>query len=332
MIDATLPLVDLHRHLDGNVRAQTILELARRHNVALPAADLVGLTPHVQITGNEPDLMQFLAKLDWGIKVLGDLDAVNRVAYENMEDLARAGIDYAELRFSPHYMAMSHGLPMEGVIEAVIDGVERGQRNLPVKANLIGILSRTFGVEACQRELEACLAFRQRLVALDLAGDELGQPGHLFESHFAQARDAGLQITVHAGEAGGAQNVWHAIEALGAQRIGHGVKAIEDPSLLEYMAKHRIVVESCLTSNLQTSTVASLDQHPVKAFLEAGVLATLNTDDPAVEGIELGYEYQVQAPKAGLSAEQIRQLQRNGVEAAFLSSSERKALLTSKQG
>ncbi|HBC2076095.1 TPA: adenosine deaminase, partial [Vibrio cholerae] len=145
--------------------------------------------------------------------------------------------------------------------------------------------------------------------------------------HFKQVRDAGLHVTVHAGEAAGPESMWQAIRDLGATRIGHGVKAIHDPKLMDYLAQHRIGIESCLTSNLQTSTVDSLATHPLKRFLEHGILACINTDDPAVEGIELPYEYEVAAPQAGLSQEQIRQAQLNGLELAFLSDSEKKALL-----
>ena len=142
MIDRSLPLTDLHRHLDGNIRAQTILELGQQHGIALPATTLEQLRPHVQIVEAEPSLLAFLSKLDWGVKVLADYEACRRVAYENVEDLRRAEIDYAELRFSPWYMAMSHGLDPQGVVEAVIDGVQAGCRDFGRKANLIGIMSR----------------------------------------------------------------------------------------------------------------------------------------------------------------------------------------------
>ncbi len=326
MITKNLPLTDLHRHLDGNIRTQTILDLGTKFGVKLPANNIIDLTPHVQIVEAEPSLVAFLSKLDWGVAVLGDLDACRRVAYENVEDALNAQIDYAELRFSPYYMAMKHNLPVEGVVEAVVDGVKAGIRDFGIKANLIGIMSRTFGTEACQQELNAILSQRDNIVAVDLAGDELGQPGELFTSHFKQVRDSGLNITVHAGEAAGPESMWQAIQDLGATRIGHGVKAIQDPKLMDYLAEHKIGIESCLTSNIQTSTVESLQNHPLKQFLEHGVLACLNTDDPAVEGIELPHEYEVAAPQAGLSQEQIRQAQINGLELAFLSDSEKQAL------
>ena len=326
MIDTSLPLTDIHRHLDGNIRPQTILELGRQHNIVLPADSLEALIPHVQVTSTEPDLVSFLSKLDWGVKVLASLDSVRRVAFENIEDAARNGLHYVELRFSPGYMAMTHQLPVAGVVEAVIAGVQEGCKTFGVEARLIGIMSRTFGETACLQELEALLAHRDHITALDLAGDELGFPGSLFLSHFNRARDAGWRITVHAGEAAGAESIWQAIRELGAERIGHGVKAIEDRALMDFLAEQRIGIESCLTSNIQTSTVSSLSVHPLKTFLEHGILASLNTDDPGVQGVDIIHEYNVAAPAAGLSREQIRQAQINGLEIAFLSDAEKKAL------
>lgn len=326
MITPQLPLTDIHRHLDGNIRASTILDLGRAFNCGLPADDIESLRPHVQVMSNEPDLVSFLQKLDWGVKVLGDLDACRRIAYENIEDALRAGIDYTELRFSPGYMAMTHKLPIAGVVEAVIDGVQAGCREFGISAKLIGIMSRTFGEHACEQELAAILAHREQIVAVDLAGDELGFPGERFLNHFQRARDAGLRITVHAGEAAGPESIWQAIQQLGAERIGHGVKAVQDPALMDYLAEHGIGIESCLTSNIQTSTVADLRHHPLKQFLQHGVMASINTDDPAVQGIELAHEYEVAAPAAGLTPAEIRQAQENGLYMAFLSDDEKRAL------
>jgi len=326
MINHNLPLTDIHRHLDGNIRIETILQLGRKFNLPLPATTIESLRPFVQVVETQPDLMSFLSKLDWGVAVLGDLDACYQVAYENVEDAKNARIDYTELRFSPYYMAMKHNLPIQGVVEAVIAGVAAGSKDFNVKTNLIGILSRTFGIEACQLELAGLLSQKDKLVAIDLAGDELGQPGEQFVKHFKKVRDADLRVTVHAGEAAGAVSIWQAIQALGAERIGHGVKAIEDPKLMDYLAVNDIGIESCITSNIQTSTISDITQHPIKQFLDHGIMASINTDDPAVEGIELPFEYEVAAIDAGLSLEQITQAQINGLDIAFLSTQEKQAL------
>jgi adenosine deaminase len=336
LIDERFPLIDLHRHLDGSVRLQTILDLGLEHGVPLPASDVEGLRPHVQMVGHDaegvtvPGVMAFIAKFQWMIAILVDYDACRRIAYENVEDAFREGIDYVELRFSPWFMAKPHGLDPTGVVEAVVDGVEAGARDHPVEVNLIGIISRTYGVETAWRELEALLHYREGLAALDLAGDEANWPGELFTEHFHRGREAGLQITVHAGESAGPDSIWQALRQLGATRIGHAVTALEDPLLLDYMARHQIGVESSLTSNVQTRTVSNYAEHPIRHFVDRELLVTLNTDDPGISAIDLRHEYEVAAPAAGLTPEQIRQVQRNALAVAFLSDEERADLVSTK--
>jgi len=331
MFNNQLPLIDLHRHLDGNIRPKTIWQLAQKNNIKLPEDNFEAFIPHVQISDSEADLMAFLKKLDWGVGVLKTLDDVVRIGFENVEDAYLANIDYAELRFSPYYIAMTHKLPIEGVVEAIIEGVNIGRKKFPTQVNLIGILSRTFGVEHCQNELNALLAFKDDLVAIDLAGDEYNFPGTLFESHFQQVNDAGLNVSVHAGEAAGPESVWHAIKTLGATRIGHGVACATDQGLMDYMRENQISIESCLTSNYQTGTIKDLAVHPLKTFLRNGLTVCLNTDDPAVENIELAGEFQVAKEVLGLNSDQISQLQRNAVQMSFLSAQEKQALINIKQ-
>lgn len=329
-MDATLPLIDLHRHLDGNVRLETILDLGRRHGIRLPGDTVETLRPHVQVTGVMPDLVSWLNKLHWMIAVLGDYDACRRIARENVEDAQGEGLDYVELRFSPYFMAGPNRLDPAKVVEAVVAGIEEGRAKTGLKVKLIGILSRTFGPEACRVELAALLTQRAHLTALDLAGDEKNWPAELFVEHFKRGRDAGWAITVHAGEAGGAPSVWAAVQKLGATRIGHGIRAIDDPTLLDYLAAHRIGLEINLTSNVQTNTVPSYRAHPMKRFLAHGLLVTINTDDPVISGINLQHEYTVAAPAAGLTPEEIHRAQRNALEIAFLSAGEKAALLAAK--
>ncbi len=312
-----LPKIDLHRHLDGSVRLETILEIGKQYNLGLPAETLERLRPYVVVSEPQPGLMVFLAKFEWMVGILVNAEVCRRVAYENVEDAKREGIDYIELRFSPAFMAGPHGLDMQAVCEAVADGAAAGATEFDVEVRLIGILSRTFGVESCARELDALLAIRDRLVAVDLAGDEGQFPPELFVPHFKRVRDAGLGVTIHAGEAAGAECVRVAIEKLGATRIGHGVRAVEDPSVMRLLCDQRIGIECCLTSNLQTSTVASLSAHPIRQFLDAGLLATINTDDPGISAIDLDHELDVAAPAAGLSPELILQARRNAVAIAF---------------
>lgn len=331
IIRPDLPLIDLHRHLDGSVRLETILEVGLAHNLPLPARDLAGLRPYVQVTTPEPDILAFFAKFEWQVGILVNDDICRRIAYENVQDAQREGIDYIELRFSPVFMAKPHGLNPAAVVEAVVDGVAAGQRDFGVQTNLIGIISRTFGPEVGQQELDALLTQRDHLVALDLAGDELNFPGELFIDHFRQGREAGWQITVHAGEAGGSTAVWQAIRELGAMRIGHAVRAVDDPALMDYLLENQIGVEMNLTSNVQTSTVPSYASHPLKTMLAHGILATINTDDPGISAIDLPFEYRLAVEKAGLNRLQAVQAQQNALAIAFLSPAQKEALRLQKR-
>ncbi len=326
MLDHTIPLVELHRHLDGSIRLETILELAGHHGIALPARTVAGLAPFVHIDQSAPGLMAFLDRFEHMTAVLVNADACRRVAYENVEDARAEGIDYIELRYSPWFMAQSHGMDPREVMEACADGVRAAERDTGIRANIIGILSRTYGVEACMQELEAILAHRDHIVAVDLAGDEQRFPAHLFRTHFKRVRDAGLHVTIHAGEADGPQSVWSAIHDLGAERIGHGFRSIEDPALVDYLVEKDIPLEACPTSNLHTSTVASYSVHPLRVLAERGVRFCLNTDDPGISAIDISHEYLVAAPALGLSGEQVRQSQRDGLEMAFLSEQEKSEL------
>jgi len=330
LVDPALPFIDLHRHLDGSIRLETIIDLARENNIELPGTTVEEIRPHVQVTEPQPGLMAFIAKMLWGTRMLVNGEACQRVARENVEDAQREGIDYLELRFSAYFMAEPHQLDMAEVIEGVAAGIAEGVATTGVRVNLIGILSRTYGAEICYKELEALLAYRQHFVALDLAGDEANFPAPLFVDHFKKGRDAGWRITIHAGEAGGAQSVWDAIQLLGAERIGHGVRALEDPKLANDLAEKRVPIEANLTSNVHTSTVADLNSHPLRDMMAAGLVCSINTDDPGISAIDLRHEFEIAAPAAGLTREQIHQAQINALETAFLSKQEKQDLKSKK--
>jgi len=330
-IDPLFPLVELHRHLDGNVRLSTILEIGLQYNLALPADNLEDLRKYVQVVEPKPSILDFFQKFEWLTKAMVTYDACRRIAYENVEDAYHEGIDYIELRFSPLFMAQSHRLDPAGVVEAVVDGVRAAQRDLPTRVNLIGIISRTYGVEGCWRELNALLTHKDNIIALDLAGDELDFPGELFVEHFKKAREVGWHAVPHAGEVLGPASVWQALQELGAERIGHAVHAVEDPALMDYLAEHQIGIESNLTSNVQPSTVPDYASHPLKTFLEHGIPATINTDDPGISAIDIAYEYEMAVTKVGLNMEQVRQAQHNALAVAFLTEEEKQALIVAKQ-
>ncbi|MDD5371678.1 MAG: adenosine deaminase [Anaerolineaceae bacterium] len=330
-INPHLPKVDLHRHLEGSLRLETVIDLARQNHLPLPAWDRAGLEPAVWIREPTGDILELLPKFDILRSIFVDYAACRRVAWECLEDAAAQGLDYVELRFSPLFMAEPHGLDPLGVASAVCEAWQDAQGKLPLTSRLVVILSRTYGPEACQVELQAALANRERgVVALDLAGDEARWPALLFEQHFRLAREAGLHATVHAGEFAGAESIRQAVELLHADRIGHAVRAADDPSVLDLLADRGIAIECCPTSNVLTCSVADYTSHPLPIFLARGLCATLNTDDPSLMGdLRLEDEYRVARDAMGLTDSQLDQIQRNSLRAAFLFESEKAVLFGS---
>lgn len=329
-IHKDFPLVELHRHLDGNVRLETILEIGLKHHLPLPGATVEELRPHVQVSEVKPSILDFFKKFEWLTGTMVDNAACRRIARENVEDAKKEGIDYIELRFSPWFMAEAHHLDPSGVVEAVVDGVREGMEMTGIKANLIGIISRTYGPETCMKELDALLTQKDHIIALDLAGDEIHFPGEMFVKHFKKARDAGWHACPHAGEASGPESIWQAIHELGAERLGHAVTAVQDPALMDYLAEKGIGIESNLTSNVQTSTVPDYPSHPLLTFIRHGIRATINTDDPGISAIDIAYEYDHAAPQSGLTPDEIFQAQKNALDCAFLSHEEKTALTNKK--
>jgi len=327
-----VPVVDLHRHLDGSVRLQTMLDLARQHGVKLPADTLEGLRPHAQIMGTVIDLKDCLPKFALMQSVMADYDACRRIAYENLEDAVREGIDYIELRFSPVFMAEVHKLDPMGVASAVCEAWEEARGRLPVKANLIVIMSRHYAPETYEVELQTAIAHRDRgVVAIDIAGVEEMGPGHLFVQQCQKAREAGLHLTVHAGEWSGPQSVRQAVVELNAERIGHAMGAKDDSGVMDLLAERHVAIESCPSSSVQFSMVPSFREYPLPMWLERGLLVTVNTDDPGIQGIDLPHEYHILREELKLGDRQIRQLQENGVQAAFLTNEERSKLSAKKK-
>ena len=331
MIDPSFPLVELHRHLDGNVRLETILEIGLDNGFNLPAKTVEGLRPYVQVTEPKPNILSFFEKFKWLTMAMVNYDTCSRIAYENVADAKNEGIDHIELRFSPWFMAEANQLDAVGVTEAVVDGIQRGRKDYHISVNLIGIISRTYGPEICKKELDALLTQKDHIVALDLAGDETNFPADLFIEHFKIARDTGWHSCPHAGEAAGPNSIWQAINLLGAERIGHAISAVEDLSLMEYIAVHEIGVESNITSNVQTTTVPDYASHPLKIFLQSGIKASLSTDDPGISAIDIMHEYNIAAVKAGLTPDEIHLSQKNALDCAFLSPAEKNSLIRSKR-
>ena len=320
-----IPLVDLHLHLEGAVRLCTVIELSRKHGLNLPTWDEPGLQPHVWITQPTSDILLLLPKFDLLRQVFVDEAACQRITREVLEDCASQGLRYVELRFSPLFMAELHHLDPFKVTDAVCRGWEEACASLSMPSRLIVILSRTYGAEACQVEMDCALKYQKRgVVGLDLAGDEARQPARNFENLFNQIHAAGLQVTAHAGEFAGVDSVRETIELLRPDRLGHAVRAVDDPDVMELIRERKIAVECCPTSNYLTTSVPDFEHHPLPIFLKAGICATVNTDDPALMGdLKLADEYQNVKTKMGCSETDLQQIKINAWRAAFLTQGEK---------
>ncbi len=324
-----LPKIDLHLHIDGSVRTQTIFDLAQKAGVKLPATDVAGLTHFVRVSPDCRSLTEFLATFEVFYPLLQSPSAIERITRELCQDLGKDNVIYAELRFAPilNISDLSHSFEnMKAVVEAAVRGLEEGTASAGIDAGLLLCCYRGFdpryAVEtvriAHEHREEAARAGRNPVVVgVDLAGDESRYPASDFREAFALARQFGIPATVHAAEAAGPQSARDALDILGAQRIGHGIHIEDDPSLLERIIREKIPLEICLTSNLQTATVASLEAHPFRRYLDRGVRVTINTDDPAISDITLSGEWQTAALAYKLSEAEIYKILTNSLEASF---------------
>lgn len=329
-----LPKVDLHRHLDGSMRPETIVDIASEYNITLPTYDVKELKSILEATPAST-LVEFL--YPWGSifkYCFPNKGVISRLAREAVEDAWKDNVHYLELRFSPEYMAAVRNLKLQDVIEGAIEGVENATKEFPIIVRLIVSISRqgeARGWASAHDVLEAALDYLEcGVVALDLGGHEAEYPAELFRDIFQEAKEKGLMITVHAGEAQGASSIRSAIEYLCADRIGHGVRIIEDMALVQLVKEKDICLEMCPTSNVSTNATSTLEAHPIKELYDMGVKVTINTDDPVVCGVTLTDEYQRVAQVFGFSLTDICRMIENGVKASFLSETEKAHLMETR--
>lgn len=315
-----IPTIDLHRHIEGSVRISTVIELSIKYGIALPAQTVEGLRPYIVASEPQNNLMDFLVpRMKFITNILHTYDDCRRIAYECVEDCKQEGMDYAELRFSPAFMAQTHALHPKGVAEAVIEGVEDATSAFHLKTKLIGTLDRSFGPDLAWDELMTILEYSDKFVGVDLAGDEASFRAELFSKHFQRVRDKGLHTTIHAGEAANAHSIWQAVKILKAERIGHGTSAIQDIDLMHYLRDQGIGIEANITSNYHSGAIFEIQDHPLKKMIQSGLLATINTDDPTLSGIDLSHEHEIAISIAGLSREELEVARLNSLRISFLS-------------
>ena len=322
----TLPKIDLHLHLDGAIRVPTIAALGDELGVKLPSYDPVKLASFVQVGQDCRSLTDYLKRFEVFYGILPFAKTQERIAYELCEDCARDNVVYFETRFAP-CLACNDRFTMEDAVVAALEGLRRGQRDFGVKCGLILCCYRPMANQSVET---VKLAHRHRdhgVCGIDLAGDELHFPAAPHAEAFALARKLEVPVTIHAGEGERAENIREAVFDHGATRIGHGVALQRDPELLKRVRDAGIVLEICLTTNVQTCSVPSIAKHPFKKFLDEKLRVTLNTDDPGISNITLTHELELAAREFALTGKQIEELQANAARAAFAGESVRDELL-----
>ncbi|KOX10592.1 adenosine deaminase [Micromonospora sp. NRRL B-16802] len=312
---AGLPKVELHVHHVGSASPRIVAELAARHEGRTPVpADPEALADYFEFRDFAHFIEVYLSVVD----LIRDPEDVWILTHEVARELARQHVRYAELTITP-YSHVSRGIPAPAFCEAIEDARKRAAADFGLDLRWCFDIPGEAGLPAAEETLRVALDERpDGLISFGLGGPEIGVPRPQFRPFFDQARAAGLRSVPHAGETTGPQTVWDALRELGAERIGHGISAAQDPELLTYLAERQIGMEICPTSNVRTRAVASLDEHPLPRLVEAGLLVTINSDDPPMFGTTLNDEYAVAARLLGAGPRELAGLARNAVTASFL--------------
>ncbi len=321
-----MPKAELHVHLDGSLRPTTMLDLARDAGVTLPAHDAEALRRWM-LVDDARNLEEYLARFDVTIALLQTPEAIERVAHEMILDAHADGLHYLEIRYCP-LLSTQQGLSMDDVIRAEWRGIVRGMAETGVVARIINCSLRQYDPGVSVAIAEHSVRMRAHgVVGFDLAGGEAGRPPERHREAFDLAARGGLGITLHAGEAAGWESIFEAIHACHATRIGHGTRLFENPELLAYVRDRRILIETNITSNVQTHAVTSAAAHPVRRYVEAGCAVTLCTDSWLMSGVVLSDEYALAHDALGFSPAALETMALAAFEHAFLPWPERRALL-----
>ena len=322
-----LPKTDLHLHLDGSLRPRTVWELAKEQRVKVPAKSPAELAKRLVAGPRVHSLRDYLKIFDLTLSVLQEPEALERVAYELAEDCAAENVRHMEVRYSP-ILHQKKGLSLPAILDPVIRGLKRAEQEFRLSTGVIICGMRNISPKRSFELAELAVEYRDRgVVGFDLAGEEKDHPARDHRKAFRFIAEHNLSSTVHAGEGFGPPSIAQALHDCGAHRIGHGTRLIEDSELLHYVNDHRVPLEVCLTSNVQTRTVKSLKDHPFRQYLDAGVRVTLNTDNRTVSDTDLTREFALAARTFGLTPYQVKRIIVNGFKSAFLPYAEKARLL-----
>ena len=322
-----LPKTDLHVHLDGSVRINTILDLAKKINIQLPTMDPGELRKLIVCDENTRSLEEYLRGFDIVNLVLQTKEGLYRAAYELAEDAANENVRYMEVRFSP-ILHTKKGLKMTEITQAVIDGLRQAEREFPIETGVIICGLRNMDPTTSIKLAELAVAFKNRgVVGFDLAGSEFNYPAKEHKEAFELSLKNNLNITIHAGEAYGPDSIHQAVHYCGAHRIGHGTRLVEDGDLLNYVNDHRIPLEICIKSNFHTKAVPNIQSHPIDFYIDYGLRVTINTDNRTISDTTVTDEYMLAINELHLDYTSIKNVILNGFKSAFLPYKERVRLI-----
>lgn len=322
-----MPKVELHRHLEGSLSPEFFLELAKDFPIELPAGDLDGLRKAITMIDQPPGFKAFLKKFETFRTFYVDKECITRAVREAIRRAAEDGIIYLELRYNPIHFAQQRAFRHEQVIEWITETRDAAAAEFGLQVELIATINRDDPVQESLPVIEAAIDGKgQHFVGVDIAGDELATNLVRFAGVIRKARQAGLGVTVHAGEVGPATNVMDALRLLGAHRIGHGIRVMEDPEVLKFARDSGAIFEVCPTSNLRTGAVESIEKHPIADMARAGLAVTINTDDPEIDGASLSDEYDLLAKNLELSREDFLEVNLTALQGAFRPKEEREQL------
>jgi adenosine deaminase len=323
-----LPKVELHRHLEGSLRLDTMVDIAQKHGIEIPE-DVLRLSTMVQVQEEDKFTFQnFLSKFNTLRLFYRSPDVIHRITREAIEDAAKDNIRYMELRFTPVALSRAERFPLHDVIDWVISSTKEASEKSGVIVRLIASVNRHESPDLAEQV--AWLAFehlKDGMVALDLAGNEAEFPTQPFYGIFKEAKQSGLHVTIHAGEWGPAKHVREAIEEIGAERVGHGVRTLEDKRVVALARERGTAMEVCITSNYQSGVVQTLDTHPLMEMLNAGLNITINTDDPSISRITLSHEYYTACEDLQMPQNTLRDRIVAAAQAGFLATDEKEKLV-----
>jgi len=322
-----LPKADLHVHLDGSLRLETILEIAQQDGIELPACDADGLREAIGCGKNFGSLVEYLRGFEITLKVMQTEAALERIAFELAEDAFRENVRYMEVRYSP-MLHTRRGLKLTKVVEAVLDGLRRARETHGIKANLILCGIRNISPQSSYAMAELAVAYKGRgVVGFDLAGAEYDYPAKHHRDAFQLVRDNNINCTIHAGEAYGPESIAQAIHVCGAHRIGHGCRLRENGDLLHYINDHRIPLECCPSSNVQTGAVPDLASHPLKLYFDLGLRVTVNTDNRLITDTTVSKELWLVHSRMGVPFRDVKSMIVAGFKSSFQPFHEKQAAL-----